>query len=178
VIKKSQGIVIRLVKLTETSLIVRWLTSNEGIISTVAKGARRPNSIFQGKIDLFFHAEIIWERARQGDLHSLRESLVVDYQEGLRKNYETALLAGYFTGLIEKISEPEHPEPEIYDLLCRALKHVTEKTPTLLAMRHFEKQLAKIHGIGSDENYYEWLSLKEIGGDLTHVRKELERRIN
>jgi DNA repair protein RecO (recombination protein O) len=50
---KAHGIVIRLTKLTETSLIVHWCTREAGLLKTVAKGARRPKSPFAGKLDLF-----------------------------------------------------------------------------------------------------------------------------
>jgi len=47
--ERAQGLVLRVYPLTETSLIVRWLTRELGRISTVAKGARRPKSPFRGK---------------------------------------------------------------------------------------------------------------------------------
>ena len=67
------AIVVRLTRLTETSLIVHWFTQDHGLIKTVAKGARRSKSPFAGKLDLFFGGEIAFVRARRGELHLLRE---------------------------------------------------------------------------------------------------------
>ena len=53
-IESTAGVVLRLRPLTETSLIVNWLTRDFGRIATVAKGARRPKSPFRGQIDLFY----------------------------------------------------------------------------------------------------------------------------
>ena len=50
----AHGIILRTRPLTETSLIVHWLTADHGRLSTVAKGAKRPKSPFRGKLDLFF----------------------------------------------------------------------------------------------------------------------------
>ena len=41
-IQSATGIILRTRPLTETSVIVNWLTPDCGRISTVAKGARRP----------------------------------------------------------------------------------------------------------------------------------------
>jgi recombinational DNA repair protein (RecF pathway) len=53
-IETAAGLVMRTRPLTETSLIVHWLTPTLGRLATVAKGARRANSPFRGKLDLFY----------------------------------------------------------------------------------------------------------------------------
>ena len=45
-IESATGMILRTRPLTETSLIVHWLTPDFGRIATVAKGARRPKSPF------------------------------------------------------------------------------------------------------------------------------------
>ncbi len=176
VLEKSQGIVIRITKLTETSSIVRWWTMQHGLVETVAKGARRPNSPFAGKIDLFFSAELSWQRAQKGFLHHLRESSVIHYREGLRKSYLNTLMAGYFCGLIEKITEIEHPEPEIYDLLHRALDHIAEVGANQKALRFFERELARHHGVGKESGDV-IVALADLGTGLPAIRKELLARL-
>src|SRR2546425_7507667 len=71
--ERAQGIVLRVYPLTETSLIIRWLTRELGRISTLAKGARRAKSPFRGKLDLFYRADLIFGRSRRSELHTLRE---------------------------------------------------------------------------------------------------------
>src|SRR6516225_8802932 len=72
-IERATGLVLRARPLTETSLIVNWLTSNLGRLATVAKGARGPKSPFRGKLDLFYLADFTFTRGRTTDLHKLRE---------------------------------------------------------------------------------------------------------
>ena len=64
--ERAQGLVLRVHPLTETSLIIRWLTREHGRIATVAKGARRPKSPFRGKIVLFYLADFTFSRSRPG----------------------------------------------------------------------------------------------------------------
>ena len=71
--ERTTGLILRLFPLTETSLVVHWLSPDMGRIGTVAKGARRPKSAFQGKLDLFHVAEFSFQRSRRSDLHTLRE---------------------------------------------------------------------------------------------------------
>lgn len=172
----AQGVIMRVIKLTETSLIVRWSTAEHGIIDTVAKGARKPGSPLAGKIDLFFSAEIGWQRARRGKLHHLRECAVRDFREGLRRDYPTTLLAAYCCGLIDQVSEPDHPQPEMHDLLCRALDHLQESGASLRALRHFERELARLHGVGRDRGDA-FTELADIGASLPQLRSDLLQRL-
>src|SRR5881227_3010626 len=73
VIESAMGVILRTRPLTETSLIVQWLTRDHGRLATVAKGARRAKSVFRGKLDLFYSADFSFSRSRRSELHTLRE---------------------------------------------------------------------------------------------------------
>ncbi len=143
----TPAILLRKFKLTETSLIVTWFTETHGKLKTVAKGARRPKSPFAGRLDLFFNAEITLARSAKSELHALREVVVTDSREGLRLSYERTCLAAYFVELVEMTTEPDHPAPEIYDLLRRALDFLARNEPTRRAMLHFERELSRVLGV-------------------------------
>ena len=72
-IASATGLILRTRPLTETSLIVHWLTPDFGRMATAAKGAHRANSPFAGKLDLFYAADFSFSRSRRSDLHTLRE---------------------------------------------------------------------------------------------------------
>lgn len=173
----TAAIVIRLTRLTETSLIVHWFTEAHGLVKTVAKGARRSKSPFSGQIDLFFGGEITFSRVRQGDLHSLREVAIRDWREGLRLHYNSTLLAAYCCQLMESAVEPEHSEPGFYDLLKRALDHLGSTPPSLRALRHFESELARLLGVFHHQ-YQAEVSLRDALGTLPSSRKELIERLS
>ncbi len=166
------AIVIRLTRLTDSSLIVHWFTQDHGLVKTVAKGARRATSPFAGKLDLFFGGEISVIRARRGELHALREVVIKDWREGLRNHYSSTLLASYFGQLLELAVEPEHPEPELYALLQRALDHVSAAAASLRALRHFESELARLLGVANAPRPAE-LCLQDALGPLPATRQVL-----
>jgi len=176
-VQSTEAIVIRLTRLTETSLIVHWFTEAHGLLKTVAKGARRPKSQFAGQIDLFFGGEISLSQARRGELHTLREVVIRQWREGLRKNYTSTLLAAYCSQLLELAVEPEHPDPGLYDLLKRALDHLDTSPPSLRALRHFESELARLLGVAQGSCSAE-ISLRDTLGALPSSRGELIERLS
>ena len=148
----TPAILLRRVKLTESSLIVTWFTEAHGKLKTVAKGARRPKSQFAGRLDLFFAAEITYSRARTSELHGLREVAVRDSREGLRMGYTRMHMAAYFVELVEMCTEFDHAVPEVYDLLRRGLDFLDKNEPTRRAMLHFEAQLSQLLGVTGTHN--------------------------
>ena len=92
-IQSATGLILRTRPLTETSLIVHWLTPDFGRIATVAKGARRIKSPFLGKLDLFYLADF----SRQ-DIQRLNR-------------------AAYAASLVEQTTETGTPLPGIFELM-------------------------------------------------------------
>ncbi len=173
----TRATIIRLTRLTDTSLIVHWFSETLGLIKTVAKGARRPQSPFAGQLDLFFAGEITLQRVRLGELHGLREVSIDSWREGLRRNYTSTLFAGYCCQLLECAVEPEHPDPELHGLLGRALDHADTAEPCLRALWHYERELARLLGISQDQRLAH-LSLHDALGRLPPFRGQLLERLS
>jgi DNA repair protein RecO (recombination protein O) len=121
---RTSGIVLRTRPLTETSLIVNWLTRDFGRLSTVAKGARRPKSPFRGQVDLFYLADLGFVRSSRSDLHTLREVRLLESHAGLRADIAYVQQASYCAGLIEQTAELDAPMPEFFDQLAALLRQL------------------------------------------------------
>jgi DNA repair protein RecO (recombination protein O) len=150
--ERTTGIILRTRLLTETSLIVHWLTPDLGRLSTVAKGARRPKSPFLGKLDLFYLADLSLHRSRSGDLHTLREVRVQAYHHGLRGDLGYLQQASYFAQLLEQTTEPETPLPDCFELLRGALETLPQSSPQPLTVYAFEMKLLIELGLAPDLN--------------------------
>jgi len=148
-VQNTPAILLRKTRFSETSLIVTWFTRDLGRLKTVVKGALRPKSRFAGLLDLFFDCEISVAHSTKSELHTLREVVLRDAREGLRKDYRRVALASYFVELIELTTEPEHPAPELYDLLLRAFGFLDQNPATPRALQHFESELARMLGIAN-----------------------------
>src|ERR1044071_3096942 len=120
--ERSTGIILRTRPLTETSLIVHWLTPDLGRIATVAKGARRPKSPFRGKLDLFYEAEFGFTRSRSSELHNLREVSLHEANGFLRRELGALQHASYAGALLEQTTETETPLLGLYELMGELLR--------------------------------------------------------
>ncbi len=115
--ESATGLILRARPLTETSLIIHWLTPDLGRIVTVAKGARRAKSPFAGKLDLFYLADFSFSRSRRSDLHALREVNLRETHGAIRADIRKLQQAAYATHFIEQATEAETPLPAVYELL-------------------------------------------------------------
>src|SRR5690349_13507957 len=125
-IETAAGLVLRTRPLTETSLVVHWLTPNLGRLATVAKGARRPKSAFRGKLDLFYLADFSFARSRRSELHTLREVSLRETHRGLRQDLSALQQASYCAALVEQSTETETPLAAVFDLLTGLLNRLAE----------------------------------------------------
>ena len=146
-IESATGIILRTCPLTDTSLIVRWLTPNFGRIATVAKGARRPKSPFLGKLDLFYLCDFNFYRSRRSELHTLKEVGVRDTHNLLRRNLDYLQQASYCAKLIEQVTETETPLPVIFELLRGWLEALPGQPPPPQTLFAFEIKLLRELGL-------------------------------
>jgi DNA repair protein RecO (recombination protein O) len=179
-VENTAAILLRKRKLSDTSLIISWCTESLGCIQTVAKGARRAKSVFAGKLDLFFEAEIQIARSRKSSLHTLTEVVLRNPFGGIRQNHLRAQTAAYFVELIETCTESDHHEPELFALLRRAFGYLSENDPTLRAVSHFETELARIAGVHEAKTLRSdpALALANLFGRLPSSRESLRKALS
>ena len=149
-IENASGLVLRVRPLTETSLIVQWLTPQLGRLATVAKGARRPKSPFRGKLDLFYLADFSFSRSRRSDLHTLREVNLLETHNALREDLGRLRQASYGGSLIEQTTETETPMPELHALMTGFLKHLVRREPHPQNIFSLELKLLGLLGLEPD----------------------------
>ena len=149
-IENARGLVLRTRPLTETSLIVHWLTADLGRVATVAKGARRPKSPFAGKLDLFYLADFSFMRSRRSDLHTLREVNLRETHGPLRGDVARLQHAAYVTACLELATEAETPLPEIYALAAGFLDWLCSDEPRVQTIFAFELKLLHELGLAPD----------------------------
>ena len=148
--ERTKGIILRTLPLTETSLVVRWLTPDFGRIATVARGALRLKSPFRGKLDLFFLADLTFRKNRRGNLHALHEIVVSNFNAALRDNLTCLRIAAYLGQLIEKTTETDTPLPELFQLFQSALIELADGPPRILTLIAFEMRFLAEMGLSPD----------------------------
>jgi len=148
--ESATGLILRVRPLTETSLIIHWLTPDLGRIATVAKGARRPKSPFLGKLDLFYLADFSFSRSRRSELHTLREVNLRETHGAIRQDIFKLRHAAYATAFIEQATETETPLPAVYELLRGFLDRLCRQATALQIVLALELKL--LHELGLEPN--------------------------
>ena len=144
--ESASGIILRTRPLTETSLIVHWLSPNLGRIATVAKGARRAKSPFAGKLDLFYEADFSFSRSRTSELHTLREVRLRKTNSVLREDILKLQQAAYAAAFIVQTTETETPLTAVYELFEKFLESLCAHEPSSQLIFAFE--LKMLHELG------------------------------
>ncbi|MGH7951105.1 MAG: DNA repair protein RecO [Limisphaerales bacterium] len=169
-IQNAAGIILRTRPLTETSLIVHWLTPEFGRIATAAKGARRAKSPFLGKLDLFYRADFSFSRSRRSDLHTLREINLREMHGAIREDIFKLRQAAYAAAFIEQATEIETPLQNIFELLRDFLAVLCEQKSAPQMIFAFELKLLRELGLRPDFG-----KTKMTPGGKQIVRALLER---
>jgi DNA repair protein RecO (recombination protein O) len=150
--ESASGIILRTRPLTETSLIVHWLSPGFGRMATVAKGARRAKSPFLGKLDLFYEADFSFSRSRSSELHTLREVRLRKTNGALREDILKLRQAAYAAAFIVQATETETPLPAVCELFEKFLESLCAREPSPQLIFAFELKLLRELGLEPDWN--------------------------
>ena len=142
-----RGIIVGRMPFGNTSLIVRCITRQAGRLTFMAKGASRPKSPFAGTLDLFYLADFLYQPARTGEMHTLREVKLIEAHLSLRRSYANLLAAQYFAALIETVTESATPVEEEFNLFAKALAYLCETDISWRAVERFEQRILTLAGI-------------------------------
>ncbi len=146
----ATGLVVRTRPLTETSLVVHWLTAGQGRVATVAKGARRPKSPFAGKLDLFYLADFSFNRSRRSELHNLCEVKLLSTHAALREELGWLQQASYCAALLEKTTETDTPLAGVFEMMHELLSFLPRQAPMPHTIFAFELKLLQFLGLSPD----------------------------
>ncbi len=146
-IHKTPAIVLRYFPFSNTSRIVSWLTPDSGRITTIIKGSQRPKSAFLGQYDLFYTCELIYYGRERTGMHIARECAPLKTRDGLRKDWRAAAAASYLADLAWRVSPPEAPHGEMFQLLDAGLDHLASNPGAAPFVFWFELRMLDLLGL-------------------------------
>lgn len=123
----SKGIVLSIENFGEADRYVQFYTKDWGMISVLAKSARKSKRRYVGGLDLFCHNEISL-RGDPKDRPYLNELSVLNSFPKLREDLDKVLVAGKLAQWIKKLADTPTPMPHIYSLLGQSLALIEKET--------------------------------------------------
>ena len=140
-IEKTEGIVLRFYDYGDTSRIVVLLTRDFGKLKVMAKGAKAPRSPFAGRLELFQVLKIQFYHYPDGDLHTLKETEVIQMFPAFHEKLIAFAAANYLSELAQVAVHGEEDEGTLYHPLIIALGAVGGVGDWELCLRWFETKV-------------------------------------
>ena len=131
----------------ETSIISEVFTKNNGKISLIAKGAKKPKSKFFGYLVPFYKLSITYSgRSELKTLTNIDRDLS-DFNNTLSKKSYSLL---YINELLIRLLPKDASHLELFNLYDKFLEEVSSKKDIEIVLRHFELDLLDMLGYGLD----------------------------
>ena len=145
---KTQAFILKTQDYRDTSLLAHVYTRDFGKIRGIVKGIRDTRARFGSTLEPFSLNEILfYKRRRGGDLHQVTQVDLVDDFASVRGDLERLGYASYFIELVNELTEPEDPNPEIFDLLRDSLRFLASGASAKRATRIFEVKFLEDLGL-------------------------------
>jgi DNA repair protein RecO (recombination protein O) len=141
----TQGIVLRRTDYGEADRILTLLSPDQGKLSLMAKGVRRPKSKLAGGIELFSVSHITFIKGRS-DMGTLISSRLDKHYGGIVKVLDRTMLGYEVIQQLNRATE-DNAEPEYFHLLHQAFEALENHAiPLELIKLWFGMQLLRLGG--------------------------------
>ncbi|MBL4623613.1 MAG: DNA repair protein RecO [Flavobacteriales bacterium] len=163
---KLSGIILHRLKYSETSLIVKILTREHGIISGMARGVRKSKKggfLFQpGNI-----VDVECTKKATNDLYSIKECVIKHPYQNILDDISKNMVIVFLSEFLLRAIEEEHQDLELYDfILEQFLLLDIEKNQKVIKEfhLHFLIELTKYLGFYPENNYQKGMSFNLLTG--------------
>ncbi|HEX2613785.1 MAG TPA: DNA repair protein RecO [Fibrobacteria bacterium] len=124
------GFLLRKFPYSESSLVLKAFTREHGVVSFMAKGARRQNSRLHGLLEPGLHLQFLFPAHGRGEMRILSDVALLRDFPGVRDDIVRQGLAQVFGEVLLKYLPDGARAPDFHDLMLRSLERidVTEST--------------------------------------------------
>jgi DNA repair protein RecO (recombination protein O) len=144
--QRSQAIVLRKVGYGEADLILTLIGRDLGVLSALARGARRSRRRFGAALELFTVSSVQL-RSHRSELWTLSSAETTASFAHLARDMASLAHASYGTELVRELSAPEQPEPAVFDLLVDLYRALSGRGARADVLRAFELALLATIGL-------------------------------
>jgi DNA repair protein RecO (recombination protein O) len=128
-ILRTEGIVLRTFRMTDSSRIAVLYTRLLGKVRAVARGARKPRSKFGASLEPFTEGAYIVYHKEGRELQTLSEGDILRAFDDVKSDLDRVLQASAISELTDAVTAAEDPNPALYDALGTALACLGRLSP-------------------------------------------------
>ncbi len=172
-IVKAEGIVIRSMKMGETSKLVTLFTRELGILKVVAKGSRSSKSRFGAALEVLTVARLVYYDKENRDLQFLSQADIAEYFPNLSVDLEKWGLANACGELIFRSQADVEVKPALYPIFLETLRAMNEpEADSRACFWGFQMKLLGILGVAPNLRQCQKCSTKQI--TIEHEQREFQ----
>lgn len=165
-IQEFEGINLRAIKYSENSIILHVISPKKGRICILCKGARSSTRGLQARLRPFEYNNYIC--SQKSGLPLLYQAELKESFFSLTKEIERVEYAYHLLTVLDRISQPDLPEPELFESFLQALRECRDEKIDKLneSKEKFKNKILKSQGLFTDKMDSELLLQQYIGKEL------------
>ncbi|WP_054752999.1 DNA repair protein RecO [Piscibacillus salipiscarius] len=142
--EKVEGIVLRTKDYGETNKIVTLYTKEFGLISAVARGAKKSKSRMAAITQPFIYGSFLIQLGK--GLGTIHQGEIIHSMRNIREDIMLTAYVSYMCELLSKIVNEREPSKHIFDELYVSLERVSEGDPPQAITLMFELKMYYVGG--------------------------------
>ncbi|MGI5879487.1 MAG: DNA repair protein RecO [Syntrophomonadaceae bacterium] len=135
----SRAIILKTSDLRETDKLVTIFSEQEGKLTAVARGIKKPNSSLRACVQPFCHSQLFFSRGRELDL--ITQGRLLEFYGNAREDLNCTLHCMYIMELLDKSLMDKVPVPRLYKATLETLQTINRAEINPLIIRYFEMTL-------------------------------------
>ncbi len=128
---KVTGIVMRYANYKDYDRMLTIFTLQNGKISALARGARRPKSALLNATEQFCMAEFVLMQNK--DRYTVTSSSILDSFYNIRVDINSYYAASYFSAVCQTLIQEEQPDEKLYSIFAKMLAYMAHSESSALA---------------------------------------------
>lgn len=145
-IRKTEGIVLKVFDFRETSRIATFFTKDYGRMKGIFKGIRKDFKKYGSSLDKFSVNELIYYWHADADLHLVGQCDLKEFFLPVRQEIKRTMAAQYMLELVDAIMPPEEPNPDVYQLMLNFLHSLESEKDTNKLVHIFQIKILHLSG--------------------------------
>ncbi|MCD8316261.1 MAG: DNA repair protein RecO [Eggerthellaceae bacterium] len=123
-----RALVLKKTRLGESDIIFTMLGEDGAQYKAVGKGARKPQSPFSSRLELFSVADLLCAHGKSLDIVS--EARLIEAHDNLRRDFGLTLYASPVAELLAKTTQPGLEQEKLFDATIAGLDALNESDPS------------------------------------------------
>lgn len=136
---QSRAIILKTSDFMEADKIVRVFSEQQGKVSAIARGIKKPKSSLRACVQPFCHSLLFFSSGRELDL--ITQGKIIEFYGNAREDMQSMLYAVYIMELLDKSLMERMPVSSLYLHTLQVLEYINEWGINPLIIRSFELRL-------------------------------------